>query len=152
MQNEPAEQSVLGSVIQYRRRLLTTIVAAAVIIALALCVVFFWLGINSGARQALREARDIRIAFKMKAVEQYGIGDAVYRPSAKNGLVPGMEEQILELADADGEITLQSWDVSQNEASAFTFRKDRFFVVFKLQEDGTGKWDCYYSVRLISYE
>ncbi len=152
MQNGSAGQYLFGSTTQYRRKLLTTIVAAALFIALILCVVFFWFRINSGARQAMREARDLRIAMKMKAVEQYGIGGIVYQPSARNGLAPGMEEELLKMADAEGELTLQAWDIPQNEAAAFTFRKDRYFVVFKLQEDGTGKWDSYYSFRLVSYE
>ena len=143
---------VIGTTTNYRRSIIATIVIAAVIVAVILCVVFFWFGINSGTRHAMREAKDIRIAMKMKAIEQYGLGGTLYQPLAKNGMTKGMEEELLKMADADGEIVLQAWDADRNEPSAFTFQKDRYIVIFREDSDGSPIWSGYYTLKLLEYE
>lgn len=143
---------VIGTTNNYGRNLVATLVTAAVIVAVILCVVFFWFRINSGVRQAMREAKDVRIAMKMKAIEQYGLGGTLFLPSAKNGMTKGMEEEILKLADADGNIVLQAWDSENNEPAAFTFQKDRYIIIFKVKEDGSPIWDGYYTLKLLEYE
>lgn len=143
---------ITGSTIMYRRRVITTVVTAALILAVVLCVVFFWFRINSGTRQAFKEARDIRIAMKMKAVEQYGLGGVLFQPASRNGMASGMEEEILELAEAEGTIVLQAWNSENNEPSAFTFQKDRYIIIFKEKEDGSAIWDGYYTLKLLEYD
>ena len=143
---------VIGTTTNYRRSIIATVVIAAVIVAVILCVVFFWFGINSGTRSAMREAKDIRIAMKMKAIEQYGLGGTLYQPIAKNGMTKGMEEELLKMADADGEIVLQAWDAENNDPAAFTFQKDRYIIIFKKQSDGTSTWKGYYTLKLLEYE
>ena len=143
---------VVGTTTNYRRSIIATIVIAAVIVAVILCVVFFWFGINSGTRHAMREAKDIRIAMKMKAIEQYGLGGTLYQPLAKNGMTKGMEAELLKMADADGEIVLQAWDAENNDPVAFTFQKDRYIIIFKKQSDGTSTWKGYYTLKLLEYE
>ena len=144
--------AVIGTTTNYRRGLAASIIAAVVIVAFILCIVFFWLRINSGTRGAMREARDIRIAMKMKAIEQYGLGGTLYQAASRNGMAKGMEEDILKMADADGNIVLQAWDSVNNEPSAFTFQKDRYIIVFKQDEDGSAIWDGYYTLKLLEYE
>lgn len=146
------DTNVIGTTTQYRRGLVTTIVTAAVIVAAILCVVFAWFRINSGVRGAMREAKDIRIAMKMKSIEQYGLGGTMYQATARNGLANGMEEQILKMADAEGDIVLQAWDTELNEPAAFTFQKDRYIIIFKQKEDGSAIWDGYYTLKLLEYE
>lgn len=139
---------------EYRGRIIRNLFLIIVFTGFVLCIVFFWFHINSGTRRAMREARDIRIAMKMKAIEQYGLGlnGSIYQATARNGMVDGMEEEILSLADADGEIVLQSWDSDNNEPAAFTFQKDRYIIIFKQKEDGSAIWNGYYTLKLLSYE
>ena len=143
---------VVGTTDKYKSGLVTTVVTAAIIVAVILCVVFFWFRINSGVRQAMREAKDIRIAMKMKAIEQYGLGGVLYNSVARNGMADGMEDEILNMADADGDIVLQAWDVEKNEPSAFTFQKDRYIIIFKEDSDGSAIWNGYYTLKLLEYE
>ena len=143
---------VIGSTTRYQRGIATAIVIAVMIVAVILCVVFYWLHINSEARGAMREAKDIRIAMKMKAVEQYGLGGRLYQPTARNGLADGMEEVILKMADAEGDIVLQAWDAEHNEPAAFIFQKDRYIIIFKQKEDGAAIWNGYYTLKLLEYE
>ena len=54
-ENEIAEERqgsthIVGTTNLYRRKVITTVVTIAVIAAVGLCVVFFWLTINSGTR------------------------------------------------------------------------------------------------------
>lgn len=143
---------VIGNTNAYRRGVMTSVVIAAIVVAVILSVVYFWFRINSGTRDAMRQARDIRIAMKMKAIEQYGLGGKLYQPAARNGMSDGMEDDILKMADAEGEIVLQAWDLDNNEPAAFTFQKDRYIIIFKEKEDGTAIWDGYYTLKLLEYE
>ena len=147
-----SNSQIIGSTTLYRRRVIATVITAALIVAVILCVVFFWFRINSGTRQAMREARDIRIAMKMKAIEQYGLGGVLYQPTSRNGMAPGMEEEILEMSEADGEIVLQAWDTENNEPAAFTFQKDRYIIIFKEKDDGSAIWDGFYTLKLLEYD
>ena len=143
---------VIGTTTEYHRGVVASIVAAALIVAVILIVMFYWFHINTGVRNAMREARDIRIAMKMKAIEQYGVGSTLYQPASRNGMAKVMEEDILKMADADGSIVLQSWDSDNNEPAAFTFQKDRYIIIFKEQNDGSAIWDGYYTLKLLEYE
>ena len=141
-----------GTQTGYRRQVITMIIAAVLVTAGVLCVVFFWFKINTGAREALREAKDIRIAMKMKAIECYGLGGSVYSPASKNGIKDSMAEDILRMADAEGTIILQSWDSKADEPLAFTYQKDDYIVVFQETGDGGLSWKAYYTLELIKYE
>lgn len=143
---------VIGTTRRYNENIITMLIAAIVIVAVILGIVFFGLGINSGVRQAMREAKDVRIAMKMKAIEQYGLGGTMYQPMSKNGMAKGLEEEILNMADADGEIVLHAWDVENNEPAAFTFYKERYIVTFRQNEDGSPIWNGYYTFKLLEYE
>lgn len=143
---------VIGTTRRYNENIITILITAIVIVAVILGIVFFWFGINSGVRQAMREAKDIRIAMKMKAIEQYGLGGTMYQPTTKDGLAKGMEEELLNMADADGEIVLHAWDVENNEPAAFTFYKERYIVTFRQNEDGSPIWNGYYTFKLLEYE
>ncbi|MBO6016290.1 MAG: hypothetical protein J6P60_06900 [Lachnospiraceae bacterium] len=142
---------VVGTTDHYLRNRILGYVFATVIAAVCACVIFAWLGINSGVRGAMREAKDVRIAMKMKAVQQYGLGKALFQPAAPGGLERNMEEQILELAEADGEIVLQAWDEEHNEPAAFSYQKNRYIVLFRQDEDGSPIWDGYYALKLLEY-
>ncbi|MCR5702074.1 MAG: hypothetical protein K6G76_08020 [Lachnospiraceae bacterium] len=145
-------RSANSSFEDYRGTTVKWVITAAVVVAVIFCVCFFWFSINSGVRRTMREAKDIRIAMKMKAVEQYGLGGVLYQPASRNGMAEGLEETILDMADADGNIVLQAWDSSNNEPAAFTYQKDKYIVIFKQKEDGTAIWDGYYTLKLLEYE
>ena len=143
---------VIGTTRRYNENVISMLITAVVIVAVILGIVFFWFGINSGVRQAMREAKDIRIAMKMKAIEQYGLGGTLYQPTVRNGIAKDMEEEILKMAEADGDIELQAWDAENNEPSAFTYYKDRYIVIFKTESDGSPIWSGYYTLKLLEYE
>lgn len=143
---------VIGTTRRYNENIISMLIAAVVIVAVILGIVFFWFGINSRVRQAMREAKDIRIAMKMKAIEQYGLGGTMYQPTAKDGLAKGIEEELLNMAEADGEIVLHAWDVENNEPDAFTYYKDRYIIMYRESSDGSPIWNGYYTFKLLEYE
>ncbi|MCR4946484.1 MAG: hypothetical protein K5929_06005 [Lachnospiraceae bacterium] len=151
MAEKDQHSPVIGTTTAYRKQMITMIIAGVAVIAVVLCVVFFWFGIKAKARTTLREAKDIRIAMKMKAIEKYGFGGAVYNPSAVNGMSQGIEEEILKMADADGQIILQAWDKEAREPSAFTYQKDRYIVLFNKSDSGAISWTGYYTFKLIEF-
>ena len=142
---------VIGTTTTYKRQMITMITAAVLVIAVVLCVVFFWLRINADARMALREAKDVRIAMKMKAIEVYGLGGTVYNPSTFSGMNKSTEESVLKMANADGSIILQSWDDDLREPNAFTYQKDRYIVIFSKDESGGLSWTVSYTFKVMEY-
>ncbi len=142
---------VIGTTTAYKKQMITMITAAVLVIAAVLCVVFFWLRINADARMALREAKDVRMAMKMRAIEVYGLGGTMYKPSSFNGMSQGTEEAVLKMANADGSIILQSWDNDLREPNAFTYQKDNYIVIFSKDESGGVSWKVSYAFKIMEY-
>lgn len=146
------DSSSIGNTDTYQTGIVSTTILVLLFIFVAFIVCFFWLRINSGVRHAMQEAKDIRIAFKMEAVEKYALGGIIYNPTTRNGMADGVEEKILKSADADGKIVLQAWDGAYNEPAAFTYQKDGYIIIFKKKDDGTAIWDGYYTLKLLEYK
>ena len=69
MGNREQEQyDLVGTTGRYLRNRIWGLLFATVTVAVCACLFFAWLGINSGIRDAMREAKDVRIAMKMTAL------------------------------------------------------------------------------------
>ncbi len=141
----------VGNSTTYKKQTITMIFAVMLIAAAVLCVVFFCLRVNADARVALREAKDVNVALKMKAIEKYGLGGTVNSSTSMNGMSKGVEEEVLAMAHADGKITLQSWDEEAREPLAFTYQKDKFIILYNKDEEGHVSWTGYYTFKVIGY-
>ncbi len=140
----------LDTYIKKRRIRIIKIAVALVFLAIVGAFALKIIGIYSGGKAVMREAKDVRIGLRMVAVENYGTSNKVFDPATANGLGEGIELTVLSASDADGRINLLSWDDSANEPTAFIYEKDQYIVHFNVNSDDD-KWKVYYTYKVLSY-
>ena len=112
---------------KYERRLkFYRILAVLLIVAVLGAVGFAYGSINSNCKKVLREAKDVRIALRMLAIEEYGLEKPFYNPNSPTGLYEGAAERIKAISLADGDVTLTAWSSEENDAIAFSYTKDKY--------------------------
>ncbi len=138
-------------------------VARTVIIVLvglvALSCFAAWAIVDSGARQAYKEARDVRKALRAVGTEYYGGMRSIYDPTRSDGMAPGAAERVAEISTRSGEVTLYTWDDINNIPISFEYQKGLYCVVYTdtgSSADGDlgleGDFEVYYSFRLLRFE
>ena len=121
--------------------------------------VFGWFVIDSGARQAYKEARDVRKALRAVGTEYYGDQTSIYDPDRVDGMVAGAAEKVAFISERKGSVTLYDWDTRDNGPLSFEYRKGLYRVVYTDTgaSNGTssgveGNFKVYYSFELLNYE
>ncbi|MBR3103709.1 MAG: hypothetical protein IKH46_07775 [Lachnospiraceae bacterium] len=125
-----------------------------VILLIVLAIFFCWCRIDSQAHHVMQEARDIRVAMRLTALESAAAGKALYAPERSDGMIEGAAQKIRELTYADGKIMLTGWDDMNGLPRSFTYRKGSFMVEYKALGDGSstdGQWDIYYEFHVLTY-
>ena len=118
-----------------------------------------WFAIDSGARKAYREARDVRKAFRAVGIEYYGDMQSIYDPNRSNGMAEGAAEKLAEISQCNGTVTLYEWDETGNGPLSFEYCKGLYRVVYTdtgmesgMQSGIEGNFKVYYSFELFKYE
>ena len=145
----PEEYGAAGSM---RKRRMIIIVFALVLLIIVCAAAGIYSKIRIGGDDALRDARNVRIAMRAAAIEIYGMNASLYDASAINGLSKRAESEIRTLSGADGDIILNAWDVSDMEPVSFIYRNDGYTVYYS-RDTGTeeNSWKVYYSLLLSEY-
>lgn len=135
------------------------IVVITLVIFAFLAILIMWFAIDSGARKAYKEARDIRKALRAVGTEYYGEMSSIYDPHSSTGLAEGAAEKIAELSHRNGSVTLYEWDASANGPVSFEYSKGLYRVVYTdtgsetgIQPGVEGDFKVYYSFELLKYE
>ena len=135
------------------------IAAITLVIFVCLAVLILWFAIDSGARRAYKEARDVRKALRAVGTEYYGETSSIYDPHSSTGLAEGAAERIAALSQRDGEVTLYEWDSSTNGPVSFEYRTGLYRVLYTdtgyeegIQPGVEGDFKVYYSFELLKYE
>ena len=136
------------------RIVLVTIAAFA-----ALSVLSFWAVTDAGARQAYKEARDIRRALRSVGTEYYGAMSSIYDPSSATGLADGAAEKIEQISTRTGDVILYEWDDVNNAPLQFEYRKGLYRVVYTdggsqsgVSAGVEGTFNVYYSFEILKFE
>lgn len=118
-----------------------------------------WFALDTGARQAYKEARDIRKALRAVGTEFYGEMSSIYNPNDPTGLSEGAAEKIAEISHRNGTVILYEWDEENNAPIRFEYRKGLYQVIYVDSGDRTGSqtglegnFKVYYSLELLNYE
>ncbi|MCR4691594.1 MAG: hypothetical protein K5739_09645 [Lachnospiraceae bacterium] len=154
-----------------RRIRMQRIVMVGVMLILTGSVIWFYLTASVASQKALREAKDVRLAMRMIAIEKYSEGTSIYNPLAKDGLVPGVAEKVAKISGAEGRIILTGWDTVNNDANSFTYTKGNYVVFFNksaaLDPEGLiendvqleysadmekSQWEVYLQIRVTDFE
>lgn len=146
----------------YRRsyfREVLRIVVITLVIFVSLAILIMWFAIDTGARRAYKEARDIRKALRAVGTEYYGEMSSIYDPHSSTGLVEGAAEKIATLSQRNGTVTLYEWDETTNGPVSFEYTKGLYRVVYTdtgsengIQPGVEGDFKVYYSFELLSYD
>ena len=125
-----------------------------VILLVVLAIFFCWCRIDSQAHHVMQEARDIRVAMRLTALEYAAAGETMYEPERSDGMIEGAVRRIRELTYTDGKIVLTGWDDTSGLPRSFTYRKGSFMVEYKaLGDEGTtdGEWNIFYEFHVLTY-
>ena len=118
-----------------------------------------WIVIDSGARQAYKEARDVRKALRAVGTEYCGEMSSIYDPNSSTGLAEGAAEKIAELSTRKGKVILYDWDEIDNGPIKFEYHTGLYCVVYTdtgvtkgVSAGIEGSFVIYYSFELLQYE
>lgn len=146
----------------YRRSAIRDILRIVIITIVTFVAVFVlasWAIIDAGARQAFKEARDVRRALRIVGTEYYGGMESIYDQYSPNGLTEGAAERLAEMSTRDGEVILYSWDAESNSPLQFEYRKGLYRVIYTDTgaNDGIslgveGDFHVYYSFEILRFE
>lgn len=146
----------------YRRsafRDILRIVIITLVTFVAIFVLAAWAVIDAGARQAFKEARDIRRALRIVGTEYYGNMSSIYDQYSADGMIDGAAERLAEISTRSGNVILYSWDEERNAPLQFEYRTGLYRVVYSDMgaEDGItvgveGDFHVYYSFEVLRFE
>ena len=135
------------------------IIIITVVIFAMLAVLSLWFIIDSGARQAYMEARDVRKALRAVGTEYYGELTSIYDPNKADGMTDGAAEKVAFIAQCKGKVTLYEWDDTNNGPLSFEYTKGLYRVVYRdtgidsgITSGVEGDFRVYYSFELLKYE
>lgn len=135
------------------------IIIITVVIFAMLTVLSAWFIIDSGARQAYKEARDVRKALRAVGTEYYGELTSIYDPNRADGMADGAADKVAFISQRKGKVTLYDWDEVNNGPLNFEYTKGMYRVVYKdtgvdqgITSGVEGDFRVYYSFELLKYE
>ncbi|MBR1797928.1 MAG: hypothetical protein IJ757_07985 [Clostridiales bacterium] len=160
-ENKPNEVYVEGT--QFYRRSgaadILRIVLITAVTLICLSILSIWAIADAGARQAYKEARDIRRALRVVGTEYYGGMQSIYDPGALNGLADGAADKVAEISTRTGDVILYSWDEANNAPLQFEYRKGLYRVIYtdygssnNVSSGVEGDFSVYYSFEILRYE
>ena len=135
------------------------IIIITVVIFAMLTVLSLWFILDSGARQAYKEARDIRKALRAVGTEYYGELTSIYDPNKPDGLADGAADKVAFISQRKGKVVLYDWDEKNNGPLSFEYTTGLYRVVYKdtgidsgITSGVEGDFNVYYSFELLKYE
>ena len=131
----------------YRRSKIKRYVRAALIILFVLFLsvpCFLYFKIQTGSHLALREAKNVKLAFELLSVEYYAEGKSVYSPRHRDGIEDEVKERVLETTENKGNIRILSYDKNRRTVMAFVYETDNYQVTYYMDENKAEHWTVKY--------
>ena len=130
-------------------------VVRVVLIVLGVMIIvlsaFFFFKVLIESKQALREAKNIRVALRTTDIEMYAHESCIYDPTKPDGLADGVKHTVDELMQPEGKYVVTSYNYKNHELTGFTYRKGRYYVVFSKEGNGI-TWDVTYLMRVYHFD
>lgn len=114
--------------------------------------VFGYFRIQTGSHLALREAKNIKLAFDMLSVEYYGSGKSIYNSRRPDGLADGVKERVLETTESKGDVRILEYDKNKRTLKAFVYETGHYRVNYTLDDTKAEHWDVDYLWSVQSYD
>ena len=125
------------------------IIAVVFIIGLAGFTVF---RIQTQAKIALREAKNVRLSLEMLDIELYAERRSIYAPKEKGGMAAGVEDKIRELQSVDGSFAITGYDAEGRTVTGMTYETDHYLVIYSRTESGEDHWRVMYFLTVGDYD
>lgn len=114
--------------------------------------VFAYFRIKADARIALREAKNVNIAFRAVITEYYASDSVFYDPSREDGMSQGVAGEIKALADQNGDIRVTSYDTAIRKVTGFEYRTGNYEVIYTYDKKTGDSWKVNYLVPVLQYD
>ena len=159
--NRSNEVRVEGTQFYRRSRLadVLRIVIVTLVVFIAVMVLAAWAIVDAGARQAYKEARDVRRALRIVGTEYYGGLESIYNPLSVDGLIEGAADRIERISTRSGTVILYSWDDETNAPLQFEYRQGLYRVIYTdtgvsngYSAGVEGVFNVYYSFEILHFE
>jgi hypothetical protein len=138
-----------GAKIRKRIRQIRNILFVVLIILVIGAPIFFYFNVDSKARSALREAKNVKMALEMVDIEYYSQSSSIYDGTKADGLREGVVEKVYKLLEQDGEIVLQSYSQKKREIKALTYTNSHYEVYYYYDEQEGDQWRVRYFITII---
>jgi hypothetical protein len=97
----------------------------------------------------LREAKNVKLTMEMLDIEYYGQGSSVYDGDRKNGLKKGVEDEIWNMLEHDGDVVLQSYNKKKRKITGFTYANQHYQVIYNYDDENGDSWQVRYFINII---
>ena len=114
-------------------------------------VVVFAVKLQIDGRDALREAKNVRLALRSADIEMYAKSMSIYNPQRKNGIEAGVKGKVEQIYTPEGTYAITSYDKSKHELTGMTYRKGHYIVTF-VKTDERIVWDVDYLLNIYRYD
>ena len=111
----------------------------------------FAVKVQIDGRNALREAKNIRLALRSADIEMYAKNMSIYNPQRKNGIEAGVKGKVERLFVPEGTYSITSYNKSKHELTGMTYRKGHYIVTFEKNEDNIS-WRVDYLYNIYRYD
>lgn len=83
------------------------------------------------AEHMFRTAKNIQLSMRLLSIQYYGENRNLYAPNNEFGMEEDTLKEIKSLSDADGEITLISWNYQKSVPAKFIYETDSYLVFYE---------------------
>lgn len=113
---------------------------------------FLYFRVNTGANLCLREAKNIKLAFKTVDIEYYAKNKIIYNPNNVGNMEDGVFEQIDKLLDIEGKIEIISYNKKDRMVTSFSYTKAPYRILYEYTKDGDDTWGIDYIINIKKQE
>jgi hypothetical protein len=135
---------------QKKLRAFKLFILGAVILLLIGIPVFMAFKMKTEGRLALREAKNVKLAFDMISVEYYGMGITIYDSTSATGLTKGVRERLDDIVGNDFEVAVTAYDKNSHTVTAFDYTNQNYMVRYVYDDADT--WKVYYKYLIFDYD
>lgn len=135
-----------------KRRVVRYVLLVAVILLIVGVPVFFSFKVKTEGRLALREAKNVKIAFEMISVEYYGMGLSIYDSSNASGLADGVVSRLNDIIGSDFDVSATSYDKNSRNITSFDYTNENYMVKYSYDTEKGDTWKVYYKYLIYDYD
>jgi len=122
------------------------------VIALVLGVCLFaFVKLKIDGRNALRNAKNVRLSLRSADIEMYALGKSVFNPANSDGVENGAAERAARIYIPVGEYSITGYDYSNHEITGMIYREGRYVVTFTKNGDRI-KWQVDYDLNVYTFD